>query len=111
MQHLHEVAERLWTAEAEILVQEVDNTITVPSRSLQSVRNRSYVQIKGEDGEFKLQPVKLITTSGLNAIVQAEVAPSTEVLIPDVPAETTSQPTNSSSGRGFRLPFFGRPSR
>ncbi len=97
------------TAEAEVLIQEVDSTISVPSRSLQSVRNRSYVQIKGDDGAFKLQPVKVITTSGLNTIVQADVAPGTEVLFPEDPASQTN--TQTTSGSGFRLPFFGGPGR
>ncbi|MCA9835287.1 MAG: efflux RND transporter periplasmic adaptor subunit [Trueperaceae bacterium] len=96
------------TAEAEVLVQEVDSTISVPSRALQSVRNRSYVQVKGEDGEFALQPVKVISTSGLNTIVQAELAPGSEVLVPEVPvAESTSSSSSNRSG----IPFLGGPPR
>jgi HlyD family secretion protein len=104
------------SAEAEILVQEVENTFSVPSRALQSVRNRSYIQIKGENGEFKLQPVKVISTSGLNTIVQAELPPGTEVLVPSAETATSSNQTNSNQtnsnpngSSGFRLPLFGGP--
>ncbi len=94
------------TAEAEILIRELEDTFSVPSRSLESVRNRSYVRILEPEGEFALQPVKTVTTSGLNTIVQASLAAGSEVLIPELPVEET--PEASSSSGGFRLPFLGR---
>ena len=93
------------TAEAEILIREIEDTVSVPSRSLQSVRNRSYVEVLSEDGDFALQPVKVVTTSGLNTIVQTSLVPGSEVLIPALPV--TEESTQQTTGGGFRLPFLG----
>ena len=42
------------SAEAEVLVQAVDNSITVPSKTLLSVRTRNYLKIqKGRRGNSK----------------------------------------------------------
>lgn len=94
------------TAEAEILIREVADTVSVPSRSLQTVRNRSYVSVLAEDGAFALQPVKLVSTSGLNTIVQASLPPGSEVLIPASEIQATPE-TEPSGSSGFRLPFIG----
>ncbi|MCA9839928.1 MAG: efflux RND transporter periplasmic adaptor subunit [Trueperaceae bacterium] len=97
------------TAEAEILIREVENTVSVPSRAVQTVRNRSYVEVLGEDGAFALQPVSVIATSGLNTIVQANFAPNSQVLVPALEQEATSNNEDTNGGSG--LPFLGGPGR
>ena len=91
------------TAEAEIIVREVDSTVTVPSRAVQSVRSRSYIQVRQEDGEFGLARVEVIDTVGFNTIVAAELAPGTEVLVAE--AEPT-EAQQANRPRGFLN--FGR---
>ncbi|MEM7734776.1 MAG: efflux RND transporter periplasmic adaptor subunit [Deinococcota bacterium] len=95
------------TAEAEVLIQEVENTFSVPSNALQNVRNRSYVQSLDETGELTLQPVQAVTTVSLNTIVQGNLAPGTEILLPEAVAEDTPPQTTNNEGGGFSLPFLG----
>ncbi len=74
------------SAEAEILVQAVDNSITVPSQALLSVRTRNYLKIQKEDEET-LKPVKIITSQGLNVILEVDSAERLEVILPQEEAE------------------------
>jgi HlyD family secretion protein len=94
------------TAEAEVLIQEVESTFSVPSNALQHVRNRSYVQSLDEAGEPALQPVQVVATVGLNTIVQGNLVPGTDILLPEPAADATSQAT-SNEGGGLSLPFLG----
>ncbi len=91
------------TAEAEIIVREVDSTVTVPSRAVRSVRSRSYIQVLQADGEFGLARVEVVDTVGFNTIVAADLAPGTEVLVAE--AEPT-EPQQATRPRGFLN--FGR---
>lgn len=94
------------TAEAEVLVREVEGTVSVPSRALQSVRNRNYLQLLGDDGSFGLHPVQPVATSGLNTIVQGEFTPGAEVKLPAAEVAPAAAATGQQGG-GFRLPFIG----
>ncbi len=91
------------TAEAEIIVREVDSTVTVPSRAVRSVRSRSYIQVLQEDGEFGLTRVEVVDTVGFNTIVAADLAAGTEVLVAEAEATAAQQATRP---RGFLN--FGR---
>ncbi len=94
------------TAEAEIVVREVDSTVTVPSRAVQSVRGRSYIQVEQPDGTFELTPALAIDTVGFNTILQAELPPGAVVLVPDE-APAAGQPQTGNQQRG-PFPFGGR---
>jgi HlyD family secretion protein len=95
------------SAEAEILVREVANTVTLPTRAIQTVRGRSYIQVEQADGTYALQPVTLASTSGLNTIVSTVLPPGSRVLIPEAEVAATST-TSGTSQRGG-LPFLGGP--
>ena len=92
------------TAEAEIIVREVASTVTVPSRALQSVRGRSYLQVLQQDGEFVLARVEVVDTVGFNTVLEAELAPGTEVLVPEA-APAAQQTSQQNQRRGGLLPF------
>ena len=94
------------TAEAEIVVREVDSTVTVPSRAVQSVRGRSYIQVEQPDSTFELTSALAIDTVGFNTILQAEFPPGAVVLVPDE-APAAGQPQTGNQQRG-PLPFGGR---
>ena len=88
------------------MVREVDSTVTVPSRAVQSVRGRSYIQVEQPDGTFELTPALAIDTVGFNTILQAELPPGAVVLVPDE-APAAGQPQTGNQQRG-PFPFGGR---
>jgi HlyD family secretion protein len=92
------------TAEAEVLVREVEGTASVPSRALQSVRGRTYLQLIGEGGGTDLLLVEPVATSGLNTVIRGDFAAGAEVLV----AEAAPEPVaDEQGGGGFRLPLLG----
>jgi HlyD family secretion protein len=102
------------SAQAEILIREIENTATIPSSAIQTTNDGSSVLVQQADGSFTTQPVTVITTSGLNSIVQSDLTAGSVVLVSDsgtTPTATALEgtPNQTNNGRNGGLPFLGGP--
>ncbi|WP_188972688.1 efflux RND transporter periplasmic adaptor subunit [Deinococcus aerolatus] len=82
------------TAEAEI-IQSQERGLLIPSRAIQTVRNRSYVEVPGAAGA-EPQRVRVTTgaTDGTNTVVTEGLESGQDVIVPG----TTRSTSGSSSG-------------
>ena len=94
------------TAEAEIIVSEIENTATLSSTAVRTQGERSIIQVQQDDGSFAPAPVTVIDTIGLNTIIQTDLEDGTVVLIPGSESVTTS---NNNQQQGVGLPGLGGP--
>ena len=102
------------SAQAEILIQEIENTVTIPSSAVQAMHDENSVLVQQGDGSFMPQPVTVITTSGLNSIVQSDLAEGSVILVSDAGANPNitvpeGTPNQTNTGRNGGLPFLGGP--
>jgi HlyD family secretion protein len=99
------------SAQAEILIREIENTATIPSSAVQAVGDNSSVLVQQPDGSFAPQSVTVVTTSGLNSIVQSDLSEGSVILVADAtPTATAPEGTNeTTNGRNGGLPFLGGP--
>lgn len=96
------------TAEAEI-IQSEETGLLVPSRAIQTVRNRSYVQLPAADGaagnaEGEQVRVETGATDGTNTIVTGGLTPGQEVVVPGTTrssAGSDRQGTRQNTQGGF----------
>lgn len=95
------------TAEAEILVRELADTVTLPSVAVQTVQNRSFVQVEQEDGSFTPHPVQVIDTLGFTTIVQTDLAPGSVVLVAEAGAARGVGAPIQQGFPGGGIPFPG----
>nr|WP_256435037.1 efflux RND transporter periplasmic adaptor subunit [Deinococcus sp. JMULE3] len=105
------------TAEAEI-VQSEDRGLLVPSKAVQTVRSRSYVQIPTAAGaEPERVRVETGATDGTNTIVTDGLTPGQEVVVPGAARSAASasgqgsgaRSQNSRQSGGFGVPGGGFP--
>jgi HlyD family secretion protein len=72
------------SAEAEIIAQELQNVLTVPTRAIETVRERSYVQVAANDP--KLEPTRTRVTLGAKdssrTVIVAGLSAGQEVVLP-----------------------------
>ncbi|MHA0041702.1 efflux RND transporter periplasmic adaptor subunit [Deinococcus sp. PEB2-63] len=100
------------TAEAEI-IQSEDRGLLVPSKAVQTVRSRSYVQIPAAAGaEPERVRVETGATDGTNTIVTDGLTPGQEVVVPGAARSTGtgtqgSGQTNRQTNSGFGGPPGG----
>jgi HlyD family secretion protein len=104
------------SAQAEILIKEIENTVTVPSSATKTVGDETSVHVQQADGSFAPYPVTVITTSGLNSIVQSNLAEGSVILVADASATPNAAATDggtdpANNGRSGGLPFLGGPPR
>ncbi|THF71566.1 efflux RND transporter periplasmic adaptor subunit [Deinococcus sp. Arct2-2] len=80
------------TAEAEI-VQSEDRGLIVPQKAIETVRTRSYVQVRSAEGtEPERVRVEVGDTDGTDTVIKSGLTPGQEVIVPGS--------TSSASGRG-----------
>jgi HlyD family secretion protein len=102
------------SAQAEILIQEIENTATIPNSAIQAMGDNSSILVQQADSSFAPHPVTVITTSGLNSIVQGDLAEGSVILVADAsttPNATAPEgaPNQTNNGRNGGLPFLGDP--
>jgi HlyD family secretion protein len=94
------------SAEAEIISQEVRNTIVIPKKAVSTVRRRSYVNVLGADG--KTEELTLVTTGpddGTNIVITDGLKPGDLVVLPaKTTTATKTNNQNQRSGLGGIIP-------
>jgi HlyD family secretion protein len=71
------------SAEAEIISQQIDNAITVTKRAVETVRNRSYVQVLGKDGITQERTrVRTGPDDGTNIVITSGLERGQTVVLP-----------------------------
>jgi HlyD family secretion protein len=71
------------SAEAEIISQQIDNAITVSKRAVETVRNRSYVQLLGADGVTQERTrVRTGPDDGTNIVITSGLGRGQTVVLP-----------------------------
>jgi HlyD family secretion protein len=85
------------SAEAEITVSQVEDTVTIPSRAVNMVDGQNTVRLLETDGTLQMQGVTVIASEGLDTVVQGISAGSKVV---------TSALEQANNG-GFAPPGFG----
>lgn len=84
------------SAEAEITVGQVDNTVTVPSRAVTVANEQSTVELLQADGGIQSVSVRLVANEGLDSIIQGDIPAGSKIV--------TTARVNSTSAAG---PFGG----
>ena len=91
------------TAEAEI-IQSADRGLLVPSKAIQTVRSRSYVEVPAKDGaEPERLRVQTGATDGTNTVITGGLESGQEVIVPGSARRAssgTSSNTRQSQGSG-----------
>jgi HlyD family secretion protein len=82
------------SAEADITIQEVDNTITVPSRAVTTADDKSSVELLQADGSAQSVEVQVVATEGLDSIIQGEIPAGSKVV-------TTARVASTSNAGPF----------
>lgn len=60
-----------YSANAEIVLETVKNVLTVPESALQFIKDNTFVYIKGEKGDYKLQKVETGLSDGVNIEIKS----------------------------------------
>ncbi len=82
------------TSEVEIIAQEFQNAIVIPKRAIQTVRNRTYVNVQKADGTEELTRVVVAADDGTNAVIESGLEPRQKVVL------TTKERTSSTTTQG-----------
>ncbi|RIH80515.1 Macrolide export protein MacA [Meiothermus hypogaeus] len=94
------------SAEGEIIIEEIQDALTIPKRAVQTVRNRAYVDVLMPDGNKETVRVVLGPDDGVNQVVLEGLQPRQTVVLP-----SRVQPTSNNQGGqgGLRLPLGAPP--
>ncbi|MGL4611476.1 MAG: efflux RND transporter periplasmic adaptor subunit [Trueperaceae bacterium] len=87
------------SAEADITVGEIQNTVSVPTRAVQREGDNSSVQVQLADGTISTRPVNVIDTEGFDSILETDLDAGTRIVIPS--ATTNSRPQGEGGGGLF----------
>jgi HlyD family secretion protein len=79
------------TSEVEIIAQEFQNVVVIPKRAVQTVRNRTYVNVQLPDGTQELTRVSIAAEDGTNVVIEDGLSPRQRVVL------TTKERTSSST--------------
>ncbi len=81
------------TSEVEIIAQEFQNVVVLPKRAIQTVRNRTYVNVQKRDGTEELTRVVVAAEDGTNVVIESGLdARQKVVLTTKDRTTTTTQP-------------------
>ena len=90
------------TAEAEI-IQSEESGLLVPSKAIQTVRGRSYVQLPTAGGaEGEQVRVETGATDGTNTVITSGLEPGQQVVVPGAARSATGTGSGTGSGSGNR---------
>jgi HlyD family secretion protein len=78
------------SAEADITISEVADTITVPSRAVTTVNAQSIVDLLQTDGSTQSVNVQVVATKGLDSIIQGEIPASSKIVTTAKVASTSN---------------------
>lgn len=94
------------SAEGEIIIEEIQDALTIPKRAVQTVRNRAYVDVLMPDGNKETVRVVLGPDDGVNQVVLEGLQPRQTVVLP-----SRVQPASNNQGGqgGLRLPLGAPP--
>lgn len=100
------------TAEAEI-IQSEERGVIVPSKAIQTVRSRSYVEVPGAAGaEPERVRVTVGESDGTNTVITEGLLPGQEVIVPGSASGAKAPGVadkSSGFGKGFPGGFGGKP--
>jgi HlyD family secretion protein len=82
------------TSEVEIIAQEYQNVVVIPKRAVQTVRNRTYVNLQKRDGTEELTRVTIAAEDGTNVVIDSGLSPRDRVIL------TTKERTTSTTTPG-----------
>ncbi len=82
------------TSEVEIIAQEYQNVVVIPKRAVQTVRNRTYVNLQKRDGKEELARVTIAAEDGTNVVIDSGLSPRDRVIL------TTKERTSSTTTPG-----------
>ncbi len=89
------------TSEVEIIAQEFQNVVVIPKRAVQTVRNRTYVNLQKRDGTEELTRVTIAAEDGTNVVIDSGLAARDRVILTTkerTTSTTTTQGTPPSGG-------------
>jgi HlyD family secretion protein len=82
------------TSEVEIIAQEFQNVVVIPKRAVQTVRNRTYVNLQKRDGTEELTRVTIAAEDGTNVVIDSGLSARDRVIL------TTKERTASTTTQG-----------
>jgi HlyD family secretion protein len=94
------------TSEVEIIAQEFQNVVVIPKRAVQTVRNRTYVNVQKRDGTEELTRVSIAAEDGTNVVIDSGLSARDRVIL--TTKERTTTTTTTTTQGGFGIPT-GRP--
>ncbi len=89
------------TSEVEIIAQEFQNVVVIPKRAVQTVRNRTYVNLQKRDGTEELTRVSIAAEDGTNVVIDSGLSARDRVILTTkerTTSTTTTQGTSPSGG-------------
>jgi HlyD family secretion protein len=92
------------TSEVEIIASEFQNVVVIPKRAVQTVRNRTYVNVQKRDGTEELTRVTIAAEDGTNVVIDSGLQARDRVIL--TTKERTTSTTTTQSG-GFASPPGG----
>lgn len=88
------------TSEVEIIAQELQNVVVLPKRAIQTVRNRTYVNVQLRDGTEELTRVVVAAEDGTNVVIESGLEPRQRVILTTKERSTSTETqTGGATGR------------
>lgn len=92
------------SAEAEIISQELANTLLIPKKAVETVRTRSYVQLVGQGGQAERHRVRTGPDDGTSIAVTSGLKPGDQVLLPAGTRSTSGSSTTTNRNQNNAFP-------
>jgi HlyD family secretion protein len=92
------------SAEAEIISQELPNTLLIPKKAVETVRTRSYVQLVGANGQAERHRIRTGPDDGTSVAVTSGLKPGDQVLLPGGTRSTSGSSTGTTRNQGGAFP-------
>ncbi len=88
------------TAEADIVVKEVEQALTLPSQAVIAGPQGSSIMVVTSGGGTERRAVEVLETVGFQSVVTGDFHDATEVVLPDGVAAAARRATNGFGGQG-----------
>jgi HlyD family secretion protein len=86
------------TSEVEIIAQEFQNVVVIPKRAIQTVRNRTYVNVQKPDGTEELTRVIVAAEDGTNVVIESGLEPRARVILTTKERSASTTTTSPTGG-------------
>jgi HlyD family secretion protein len=80
------------SAEANIVVGDIQQSMRVPSRAVQYVDGQTTVQVQQADGTVKSESVKVVATEGFDSILESNLPANSKIILPQAEPSRPSGP-------------------